>query len=216
MDNVDAVWLGDASGRGDDHFDLVAPALEKGLPTLLRQADRRQRRRARGRSWNSPGSTRRRSCRRACSATNWAWSRPCGCAIRPSSAPLEYVIASMAGGYSPEGWFIYGQHPVWTVMTLCGPGVEAVSLYARQNTAHGLVTYTDRMPAEIWYGRPDISRKVLPHARSFPEAALRVHAGHRGRLLVRPSLRDVPHGRHLPRDDPTRARNRCRTRRSWK
>ena len=69
---------------------------------------------------------------------------------------LEYVIASMAGGYTADGWFVYGQHPAWTVMTLCGPGVEAVSLHARNHTAHGLVTYADRMPAEIWYGRPDL------------------------------------------------------------
>src|SRR6476646_8803291 len=33
-DSVDAVWMGDASGRGEDHFDLVAPALKKGLPTF--------------------------------------------------------------------------------------------------------------------------------------------------------------------------------------
>ena len=31
---VDAVWLGDASGTGSDHFDLIAPALERGLPTF--------------------------------------------------------------------------------------------------------------------------------------------------------------------------------------
>src|SRR5262249_609135 len=31
---VDAVWMGDASGRGEDHYDLVAPGLEKGLPTF--------------------------------------------------------------------------------------------------------------------------------------------------------------------------------------
>src|SRR5262245_5917073 len=31
---VDAVWLGDASGYGEDHFDLVAPGLRKGLPTF--------------------------------------------------------------------------------------------------------------------------------------------------------------------------------------
>src|SRR5207245_2732398 len=31
---VDAVWMGDASGRGEDHFDLVAPGLAKGLPTF--------------------------------------------------------------------------------------------------------------------------------------------------------------------------------------
>jgi hypothetical protein len=72
------------------------------------------------------------------------------------AGPLQFVLASMAGGYSPQGWFIYGQHPVWTVMTLCGPGAEAVSLYAREATAHALVTYKDRMPAEVWYGRPDI------------------------------------------------------------
>ena len=40
-------------------------------------------------------------------------------------------------------------------MTLLGPGVEAVSLYARQTTCHALVTYKDRMPAEIWFGRPN-------------------------------------------------------------
>ncbi|HEY1448175.1 MAG TPA: alcohol dehydrogenase catalytic domain-containing protein, partial [Caulobacteraceae bacterium] len=31
---VDAVWMGDASGFGEDHFDLVAPGLRKGLPTF--------------------------------------------------------------------------------------------------------------------------------------------------------------------------------------
>src|SRR5579859_4410213 len=31
---VDAVWMGDASGRGEDHFDLVAPGLERALPTF--------------------------------------------------------------------------------------------------------------------------------------------------------------------------------------
>src|SRR3569832_1037500 len=31
---VDAVWMGDASGFGEDHFDLVAPGLARGLPTF--------------------------------------------------------------------------------------------------------------------------------------------------------------------------------------
>ena len=35
--------------------------------------------------------------------------------------------------------------------------MEAVSLYARESAAHGLVVYPDRAPAEIWYGRPDLS-----------------------------------------------------------
>ena len=34
LQEVDAVWMGDASGLGDDHFDLVAPGLAKGLPTF--------------------------------------------------------------------------------------------------------------------------------------------------------------------------------------
>ena len=34
VQEVDAIWLGDANGIGDDHFDLVAPGLAKGLPTF--------------------------------------------------------------------------------------------------------------------------------------------------------------------------------------
>ena len=65
------------------------------------------------------------------------------------------VLASVGGGYSPDGWVVYGQHPAWTVVTLLGTGAQAVSMYARENTCHALVTYKDRMPAEIWFGRPD-------------------------------------------------------------
>lgn len=62
----------------------------------------------------------------------------------------------MMGGYSAEGWFVYGQHPCWSVVTLLGAGVEAVSLHAQGNAAHGMVVYGDRPTAEIWYGRPDL------------------------------------------------------------
>src|SRR5262249_19508635 len=34
VQEVDGIWLGDANGRGDDHFDLVAPGLAQGLPTF--------------------------------------------------------------------------------------------------------------------------------------------------------------------------------------
>ena len=30
-------------------------------------------------------------------------------------------IAGVQGGYSESGWMVYGQHPVWTVMTLMVP-----------------------------------------------------------------------------------------------
>jgi hypothetical protein len=69
--------------------------------------------------------------------------------------PIRYVIAGVQGGYRPDGWLVYGQHPAWAVVTLLGPGAEAVSLYARDDACHALVTYPDRQPAEIWFGRPN-------------------------------------------------------------
>ena len=155
VESVDAVWLGDASGRGDDHFDLVAPALRRGLPTFCDKP-----------IGGSVTETRRilelarqhRAPIMSSSLFRHEFGMEQALRMRDSNdfGPIQYVLASMAGGYSREGWFIYGQHPVWTVMTLCGPGVDAVSMYAREATAHALITYRDRMPAEVWYGRPDL------------------------------------------------------------
>ncbi|MFO0968751.1 MAG: hypothetical protein U0793_24610 [Gemmataceae bacterium] len=39
MENVDAVWLGDASGTGNDHFDLVSSTALRARQADLRQAD---------------------------------------------------------------------------------------------------------------------------------------------------------------------------------
>jgi predicted dehydrogenase len=153
--NVDAVWLGDASGRGNDHFELIAPALRRGLPTFCDKP-----------IGGTVAETRRilelARAHQAPLMSSSLFRHEFGMeqALRlrdaTESGPLQYVIASMAGGYSRAGWFVYGHHPVWTVMTLCGAGVEAVSMYAREATAHALITYRDRMPAEVWYGRPDI------------------------------------------------------------
>lgn len=155
VDNVDAVWLGDASGRGEDHFDLIAPALEKGLPCFC---DKPIGGSVEGTRKILELAKKHKTPLMSSSLFRHEFGMEHALRLRDTKeyGTLEYVIASMGGGYSPEGWVVYGQHPVWTIMTLCGPGVEAVSLYAKQNTAHGLVTYADRMPAEIWYGRPDI------------------------------------------------------------
>jgi predicted dehydrogenase len=166
VEAVDAVWLGDASGRGDDHFDLVAPALKKGLPTFCDKpiggtvAGTRQILEL-ARRHNAPLMS--------SSLFRHEFGMEQALRLRDSGefGPLQFVLASMAGGYSPQGWFIYGQHPVWTVMTLCGPGVEAVSMYAREATAHALITYKDRMPAEVWYGRPDIGGQYCHTAVHF-------------------------------------------------
>jgi hypothetical protein len=41
------------------------------------------------------------------------------------------------------------------VVTLLGPGVQSVSMYAKDLINHALVTYADRQPAEVWFGRPN-------------------------------------------------------------
>jgi predicted dehydrogenase len=153
-DEVDAVWMGDASGYGEDHFDLVAPALRKGLPTFVDKP-----------IGGSVAGTRRilELARRhkaplmSSSLFRHQWGTEAALRKRDANefGPIQYLIASVQGGYRPEGWLVYGQHPAWTVVTIMGPGAQAVSMYAHGTTCHALVTYRDRMPAEIWFGRPN-------------------------------------------------------------
>jgi GFO/IDH/MocA oxidoreductase family protein len=151
---VDAVWMGDASGYGEDHFDLVAPGLQKGLPTFC---DKPIGGTVAGTRKILEFARQHKAPLMSSSLFRHEWGMEAALRMRDSGefGPLQYVIASMHGGWHLPSWFIYGQHPVWTVMTLCGPGVEAVNLYARPSGAHALVTYPDKMPAEVWYGRPD-------------------------------------------------------------
>lgn len=154
-EEVDAVWLGDASGTGDDHFDLIAPALSKGLPTFC---DKPIGETVQGTRKILEFARQHKAPLMSASIFRYEWGVEEVRRLQASGhlGEIQYVIASMMGGYSPEGWFVYGQHPCWTIMTLLGAGVEAVSLYARGNAAHGLAVYPDRPPAEIWYGRPDL------------------------------------------------------------
>ncbi len=166
VQEVDAVYLGDASGKGEDHFDLVAPGLARGLPTFCDKP-----------IGGSVAGTRKilefarehKAPLMSSSLFRHEWGMEEALRLRDSGelGELQYVIASMASGYSPDGWVVYGQHPVWTVMSLMGPGVESVSLYARNATAHGLVTWPDRMPAEVWYGRPDTGGNYCSTAVHF-------------------------------------------------
>jgi hypothetical protein len=152
VSETDAVWMGDASGYGEDHFDLVAPALAKGLPTFCDKP-----------IGGSVAGTRKilefarqhKAPLMSSSLFRHEWGMEAALRMRDSGefGALQYVIASIHGGWHLPSWFIYGQHPVWTVMTLCGPGVEAVNLSARGG--HVSIAYKDRMPAEVWYGRSD-------------------------------------------------------------
>lgn len=154
VEQVDAVWLGDASGFGDDHFELVAPGLRKGLPTFC---DKPIGETVSGTRKILEYAKQHKAPIMSSSLFRHEWGMEAALRKRDSGqlGTIQYVIAGMESGYSESGWMVYGQHPAWTVMTLMGPGVEAVSMYARENTCHALVTYPDRMPAEIWYGRPN-------------------------------------------------------------
>lgn len=150
---VDGVWMGDASGYGEDHFDLVAPGLEKGLPTFC---DKPIGGTVAGTRKILEFARKHKAPIMSSSLFRHEWGMEAALRMRDSKefGPLQYVIASLHGGWHLPSWMIYGQHPVWTVMTLCGAGVESVNLYA-QGGGHALITYKDRMPAEVWYGRPD-------------------------------------------------------------
>jgi predicted dehydrogenase len=154
-EEVDAIWLGDASGTGDDHFDLLAPALTKGLPTFC---DKPIGETVAGTRKILEFARQHKAPLMSGSIFSYEWGveEVRRLLAKGDLGEIQYVIASMQGGYSPEGWFVYGHHPCWSIMTLLGAGVEAVSLYARGSSAHGLVTYPERPPAEIWYGRPDL------------------------------------------------------------
>lgn len=158
VSQVDAIWLGDASGFGDDHYDLVAPGLEAGKPTFCDKpiggtvaGTRKILELARSRKTPIMSS----------SLYRHQWGTEQALRYRDSGefGPMSYAICSQAGGYSPDGWLVYGQHPAWMIMTLCGPGVKAVNMYAHKDSCHALVTYADRAPGEIWYGRPDMTHR---------------------------------------------------------
>lgn len=166
VQEVDAIWMGDASGRGEDHFDLVAPGLSKGLPTFC---DKPIGGSVAGTRQILELASKHKAPIMSSSLYRHQWGTEQALRLRDAKdqGPIHYVICSQGGGYSTEGWIVYGQHPVWMVMTLQGPGVDAVSMYARENTCHALMTYTDRMPGEVWYGRPDIAQTYCSTSVSF-------------------------------------------------
>ncbi len=150
---VDAIWMGDASGKGDDHFDLVAPGLARGLPTFCDKpiggtvaGTHKILEFARGH--NAPIMSG--------SIFNWEWGMEAALRMKDSRefGEIEHVSARLHSRYRLEGWMIYGQHPVWTVMTLMGEGVDAVSMYAHKDTCHAQITFKDRYPCHVWYGQP--------------------------------------------------------------
>jgi hypothetical protein len=170
--SVDAVWLGDASGKGEDHFELIAPALKRKLPTFC---DKPIGRTVEGTRKILEFAGEHGAPLMSSSLFRHAFGMEEALRMRDGGevGPIEFVLASMAGSYSPENWFVYGHHPAWAAVTLRGPGAAAVSMVARDATAHATITYKDRMPAELWYGRPDLAGQYNETAVHFAKKVFR-------------------------------------------
>jgi predicted dehydrogenase len=149
----DAIWMGDASGKGDDHFDLVAPGLAKGLPTFC---DKPIGGTVAGTKKILDFAKQHHAPIMSSSLFRHQWGMEAALRMRDSGefGSIEHITATLHSRYALPGWMIYGQHPVWSVMTLMGPGVEAVSLYEFKDTCHGLITWPDKYPSHVWYGEP--------------------------------------------------------------
>jgi predicted dehydrogenase len=153
VEEVDAIWMGDASGKGDDHFDLVAPGLARGLPTFC---DKPIGGTVEGTRKILEFARKHKAPLMSGSIFNYEWGLEAALRMRDSGefGEIEHVSARLHSRYQLDGWMIYGQHPVWTVMTLMGAGVDAVSMYEFKDTCHALITYADRYPCHVWYGQP--------------------------------------------------------------
>ncbi len=153
VEEVDAIWMGDASGLGEDHFDLVAPGLAKGLPTFC---DKPIGGTVEGTRKILDFARQHGAPLMSSSCFRFEWGMETAQRMRDSGefGQLEHVSARLFSRYSLKGWMIYGQHPVWAVMTLMGAGVEAVSMYEYKDTCHALITYPDRYPCHVWFGQP--------------------------------------------------------------
>jgi|GEM_PF-309346 len=152
-EEVDAIWMGDASGKGDDHFDLVAPGLAKGLPTFC---DKPIGGTVAGTKKILDFARKHNTPIMSGSIFNYEWGMEAALRMRDSGefGQIEHISASLHSRYKLENWMIYGQHPVWTVMTLMGAGIDAVSMYEYKDTCHAQITYQDRYPCHVWYGQP--------------------------------------------------------------
>ncbi len=153
VQEVDVIWMGDASGHGEDHFDLVAPGLARGLPTFCDKP-----------IGGTVAGTRKilefarehKALIMSSSLFRHDWGIEAALRMRDSEefGPIEFVTATLHSRYSLNGWMIYGQHPAWSAMTLMGAGVDAVSMYEYKDTCHALITWPDRFPAHLWFGEP--------------------------------------------------------------
>src|SRR6185436_14504732 len=109
-ESVDAVWLGDASGEGEDHFDLIAPALKKGLPTFC---DKPIGGSVAGTKKILEFAKKHNAPLMSSSLFRHEWGMEAALRKRDAGefGPIQHVVAGVQGGYTSDGWMVYGQHP---------------------------------------------------------------------------------------------------------
>lgn len=158
MPQVDAIFMGDASGYGEDHYDLVAPGLEAGKPTFCDkpiggtvEGTRKILKLAQDRKTPLMSSSLYRH--------QWGTEQALRYRDTKEFGERTFAMCSQAGGHNTDRWLVYGQHPTWMIMTLCGPGTKAVNMIEYKDMCHVTLTYEDRAPAEIWCGRPDMTHR---------------------------------------------------------
>jgi predicted dehydrogenase len=151
--HVDAIWMGDASGYGEDHFELVSPGLQRGLPTFCDKPiggtiEGTRKILELAKKHNAPIMS--------SSIFRHEFGMETALRIRDSNefGPIEFITATLHSRYKLDSWMIYGQHPIWSVMTLMGPGVEAVNMIEHKDTCHATITWPDKFPAHVWFGEP--------------------------------------------------------------
>ena len=60
------------------------------------------------------------------------------------------MSARLFSRYSLPGWMIYGQHPVWTVMTLMGPKVDAAIRFLEGGGRRVVIGHLDEALAALY------------------------------------------------------------------
>jgi hypothetical protein len=148
---VDAVLLGDDIGNGRDHLNLIAPALEAGLPTFCDKplADTPARAReiiALADKHKAPLMS-SSLFRHFAEVLDIAGLRKSG-----EQGALRWLTVGYSAACTDDFLPIYGIHPVWAVAAIAGVGFEGVSLVRHEGTGLLTLTYKDRPPATVWMG----------------------------------------------------------------
>jgi hypothetical protein len=148
---VDAVLLGDDIGKADDHRDLVAPALEAGLPVFCDKplADSP----TRAREIITLAEKHKAPLMSSSLFRHFAEVQEVSRLRRSGElGALRWLTVGYHAACIDDFIPIYGIHPVWAVAAIAGVGFAGASLVRHQGAGLLTLTYKDRPPATVWMG----------------------------------------------------------------